>query len=99
MKKLILSMALLVSTSAFAEINNVWPHVINLGNHVQVQIMNHTPRNVICSGWIHLDFMSGRRDSLHFYEMVFARQSRFRTIYPRQMNDRIRFASHSIFCH
>ena len=98
MKKLILGMALLVSTTAFAKPDTaVFPQVYNFGSHVQVQIFNNSPWNATCSGWINMTFQSGRRDTINYYEMVFARSSRFRSIYPRTP-ERIMFVNHSIFC-
>lgn len=98
MKKLILGMALLVSTAAFASSDAaIFPQVYNFGSHVQVQMYNQTTWNATCSGWLNLTFQSGRRDSLYFQDWVPARQSRFRTIYPRTP-DRIMFVNHSIFC-
>lgn len=99
MKTTILTLGLIFSSLAFAgKDTSVWPNVYNFGNHVQVQVWNHTDKEVRCSGFVYMDMESGERTSEHYFDWVRARGSSFRNVYPRIFNDRIRSVNHSIWC-
>lgn len=99
MKKVFFLIALMFSFSAFAEkAASVWPHVYNFGHAAQVQVWNHTDREVRCSGWVYMTMENGETDSQHYFDWVYARSSRHRMVYPRFSNERISHVSHSIWC-
>lgn len=100
MKKLILALLVTVSASAFAEKESiVFPRVYNYGSSVQVQVWNHTDRSVNCSGFVNITLQSGKRESEYYFDFVSARFTSYRTFYMRDLNDRVSFVNHSIFCH
>lgn len=99
MKKLLLTCSLLLSSVAFAETKTVvFPQVWNYGTSVQIQIWNHTDRSISCSGPVYLNMQSGERIHEYFYDFVSARFTSYRTIFSRNMNDRISSVSHMISC-
>lgn len=99
MKKLILALTLVASASAFAgEKAMIFPNVYNYGHSVMVSVWNHTDRNVSCSGPLYLTYQSNVRETEYFFETVWSRQTTYRNVYPRRMNDRITMVSHSISC-
>ncbi len=99
MKKFLILATLALSATAFAETNTViFPRVYNWGNQVQVDIWNHTDRDVTCSGPIYMTLESGATQYESYFDWVPARFSRYRTIYSRDFNDRIRSVSHNIWC-
>lgn len=99
MKKFIICLTLLVSGLATAEVDTaVFPRVYNFGSNIQIEVWNNTDQNVYCSGTIYTTTRSGRRDT-HFYsEMIYARSTRYRNIYNRDMRDRFVSVFDSIFC-
>ncbi len=99
MKKFIIALSLMVSASAFAETATViFPRVYSWGNRVEVDIWNHSDRDVTCSGPIYMTLQSGATQFDSYYDWVPARMSRYRSIYARDFNDPIRSVSHSIWC-
>lgn len=99
MKTLFITLALAFAASAFAEEKTVvFPSVYNYGSNVQVQVWNHTDRNVNCSGFVYLNYQSGVRDQEYYFDYVSARFTSYRTIWPRRTGDRILSVNHSISC-
>lgn len=99
MKNLFLCISILVSgsVSAAADIT-VFPNVYNYGGRAEVQVWNHTDKTIRCSGWVDLRLESGRSESDYYFDTVPPRSNSYRSVYPRNFQDRIRFVSHSIFC-
>ncbi|HXH29383.1 MAG TPA: hypothetical protein VNJ01_01100 [Bacteriovoracaceae bacterium] len=99
MKKIILALALSVSSmSAFSQ-GFVQPRVSQWGNNVQIQIFNHTDYAVSCSGWINFSYWSGRQRSEYFNDYVQSRFNSYRTVYNHDWNDRVSRVNHSIYCY
>lgn len=99
MKKIFITLMLAFSATAFAEKTaTIFPHVYNYGSSVQVQVWNHTDRAVNCSGFVYMNLQSGKRTSEYYFDYVSPRFTSYRSIYSRDMNDRIVSVNHSIFC-
>jgi hypothetical protein len=99
MKTFLFAIALVSSFAASAQVN-VYPQVINFGNSVQVQIHNTTKDNISCSGNITMHTQLGRMENAYYFDQIYKGSFSTRMFYPMtmQMNDRITFANHSIFC-
>lgn len=99
MKKFILIAVLAFSGATFAETKTViFPRIYNWGNSVQVDVWNYSNIDVTCSGPIYMTLESGATQYDSYFDWVPARTSRFRTIYSRDLNDRIRSVNHNIWC-
>ncbi len=99
MKNFILALAITSSFAAFAQVN-VNPNVINFGNMVQVQIHNTTDSNVSCSGSIYMHTMQGGTETGYYFDQIQKGSFSMRSFYlmNTNMNNRINFVNHSIFC-
>jgi hypothetical protein len=99
MKKCLVLFCLLASLSVFAKPETViFPNVYNYSSNVTIQIWNYSDRTVNCSGPVYMDMESGVRESEYFFDTIMAKFSSYRSIYPRNLNDRIRSVSHFITC-
>lgn len=95
----ILFLALTSSFAALAQVN-VNPNVINFGNMVQVQIHNSTDHNVSCSGSVYMHTQLGATETGYYFDQIRKGSFSMRTfqLMNSNMNNRITYASHSIFC-
>ena len=98
MKTFILIMASVVSFSASAQVY-VYPTIFNFGNSVQVQINNTTQDNLNCSGSVQMHTQQGKMETGYYFDQIRKGSFSMRSFYLMNMNDRINYASHSIFCH
>lgn len=97
MKKMMLGLCLLLPTLAFAE-GYPYPQVFNWGHSAQIQIYNHTPRQITCSGMVYLHTTTGT-DSFHYYEWIYPHAYSYRHFYPNGVGERINFVNHFINCY
>lgn len=99
MKKLFLVLSLVFSTYALANVDlTVYPRLYYFGNKVEVQIWNHTDKQVTCSGMVTIRTQNNDYQTEYFYDYVAARMTSYRSIYLRDWSDRVSFANHSIYC-
>ncbi len=97
MKTFLLAMASVVSFSATAQVY-VHPTIFNFGNSVQVQIHNTTQDDISCSGSVQMHTQQNRMETGYYFEQIRKGSFSMRTFYLMNMNDRVNYASHSIYC-
>lgn len=99
MKKLILGLALTLSSFAFAEKQSmVFPQVYNFGSSIQVNVWNTTDKNFWCNGSVTMYLDNGKQESEYYTEFVSSRYNSIRMIYPREFGTRITSYYHNIWC-
>lgn len=97
--KFIIALALFSTTAAFAQgYSPVYPRLYNWGSTVEVEARNHNRIGVNCSGSVRLELRSGERVNTYVSMFVPANGWRTHRIYLRDPQDRVVFASHSIWC-
>ncbi|MBA2403662.1 MAG: hypothetical protein H0V66_02740 [Bdellovibrionales bacterium] len=98
MKTFLLALTLATSLSAAAQVS-VYPTIFNFGNSAQVQIHNTTEDDISCSGTVYMHTQLGRMETGYYFDRVYKGSFSMRSFYIMDMNDRISYSSHSIFCH
>lgn len=98
MKALFVSFSLFFSLTASAQMVNVYPQIFNMGNSIQVQIFNNTQDNINCSGQVYMNTQSGHMESTYYWDIIRKGGYSMRPFYLINFNDRVLFASHSIYC-
>ncbi len=103
MKKLFLTMALVVAAPVFAQQfppmeRPIFPKVWNFGNSVQLDIWNTNRRAVSCMGRIYMYTAANQQQSEFVSEYVWGMGSVLRTYRLNNPQDRIVSVNHSIFC-
>jgi hypothetical protein len=97
MKKIIFSLMIFATSVAHAN-SPIFPQIFNFGNSVQVQIFNPNLKDVNCSGMVYMNLSPYGVESQYFYGRIPSHTTGFRTFFLTQINVRIAFASHSIYC-
>lgn len=98
MKTIILATTLILSLSASAQ-TYVYPQVFNMGFSAQVQVRNTTQQTISCSGTVYMQTTTGRQETGYYFDRIPAGSFSIRNFYLMNMNERITYTHHSIFCH
>ncbi len=97
MKTFLLVAAFVTSFGASAQVY-VNPTIFNFGNSVQVQIYNTNDFDISCSGSVNMYTQQNRMESGYYFDQVRKGSMSMRSFYLMNMNDRVNYTSHSIFC-
>ena len=97
MRTIFFAFALILSLRATAQVN-VYPQIFNLGHSIQLQIQNTTNQNIYCTGPIYLNTQQGHMETSFYSDIIRKGGYSTRFFYLINFNDRVSFASHSIFC-
>jgi hypothetical protein len=99
MKKIILALALSLSTAVIASENtSLFPRIYNYGTSVQIQVWNYTDRYVTCSGPLWISTQSGASYREYYFDSIMPGFTSYRIIRGRDFQDRMTYINHSIFC-
>lgn len=96
MKLLILIAILLMSTAAVA--SSVYPRLTVWPNSAEVQVWNHTDKDVQCSGSISIWTQQNRYRSHFYHRIVRAKSNDYQRFPNFYYNDPYRNGHHSIYC-
>jgi hypothetical protein len=97
MKTFLLVAAFVTSFGASAQVY-VNPNIFNFGNSVQIQIYNTNDFDISCSGSVNIFTHQNRMESGYYFEQIRKGSLSIRNFYLMDMNNRVNFTSHSIFC-
>jgi hypothetical protein len=95
MKKLLIVLMLLGSFTAFA---HAWPRLIVFPTSAQLIIQNNNDYDIVCSGTIWINRMSGMSQTMFYNRIVRANRIENEYIPNWNMNDQFRFGNHTIRC-
>ncbi len=78
---------------------NVRARVWSFNNQVQVDVWNSTQVDIECRGMVNIRTQNGQTQTEYYWETIYRGQTRTRTFWLRDFNDRVTSAFDSINCY